>query len=101
MLILPRIGWHRLKASWTLCSKNEDVRSGPARSEAHAKHHQDWDRNNSPARSTIGNVAPSIPSGIRTVTVPITISIVGPGMIGIAAPVGGDGSDIRCAVPDL
>jgi len=37
------------------------------------------------------NVAVSIPSGIRTVTVPTTISIVGLGTIGIAAPGGADG----------
>ena len=53
------------------------------------------------ARSTIGNVAASIPSGIRTVTVPTTISIVDLGAIGIAESGGADGSDIRCAVPDL
>ena len=77
------------------------MRNGAARSEVHAKHHHDWERNNSPARSIIGNIAASIPSVIRTVTVATTISIAGLGAIDIAAPGGADGSDIRCAVPDL
>jgi len=53
------------------------------------------------ARNTICNVAASIPSKIQTITVPPTISIAGLDAIGIAAPGDADGSDIRCADPDL
>jgi hypothetical protein len=53
------------------------------------------------ARSTIGNIAASIPGGIRTVTVPTKISIAGLGAIGIAGSGGADGSNIPCAGPNL